>query len=271
MNNLAQYKQYLNEETSLNKIQEFITFKEIDAKSIVMNCIYEMSKNTKIAECSKASIMSCLAQCARYGLVPNSDLGHVYFVPYKDKCTLLVGYKGMLTLAYRSGNVKSISSELIYENDVYDFDLGTSPFLMHRKTLVNRGKVIAAYAIAHLKNGSTAYRIMTIEDINIARSSSTADMYSKKGGKPSIWDTHFDEMAKKTCIRSLFKYLDISSEMSIAIADDEKPHDQKSGHVYDASDEFFDESGKEYQPKNKIDNLQDKLAKMSSNQVAMSA
>lgn len=222
MQQIKELKTFLNSDSIVEEVGKFITFSQIDAPQIIKDSLFEMSKNTRIATCSKASIVSCLAQCARYGLSPNSDLGHVYFVPFKDKCTVMLGYKGMLNIAYRSGNLASISAEMIYENDEYDYSTGTDSFLKHKKALVDRGNPIAVYAIAKLTNSETQYKLMTMDEVNKSKDASSGHSLAKSKGYPSIWDKHFDEMAKKSCIRSLFKYLNISNELESAIAEDDK-------------------------------------------------
>ncbi len=175
----------------------------------------EVRSNPKLAECNPLSILGAFIKSTQLGLEPGSALGHVYFLPFKGECTLVIGYKGMIELAYRSGKVLSISARAIHENDHFEYGYGINDVLQHRPTNGNRGNLAGVYAIAKLVGGGVHFEVLSIEDIEKARKSS-------KAGNFGPWKDHFEEMAKKTAIRRLFKYLPVGTELNRAVSIDEK-------------------------------------------------
>jgi len=166
--------------------------------------------NPKIAQCTRDSVLSCMMQSAQLGLLPGGAMGHAYFVPYKSECTLILGYKGLIDLARRSGQIVSISSRVVYENDEFEFAYGLEDKLSHTPAKGERGEPVYVYAVAKLVGGGHAFEVMTVDDINKIRDQSQAYRYAEKGRKDSTWHLFWGEMARKTTIRRLFKYLPAS-------------------------------------------------------------
>jgi recombination protein RecT len=168
----------------------------------------------------------------------------------------MIGYKGMIRLAYNSGQILSIDAHTVRENDEFALCYGSDQYLTFIPSLKNRGDVKCYYAIAHLKNGGSQFVVMSKEDIDKHKS------YSKSAGSNySPWVTHYDEMAKKTCIKSLLKYLPRSSEdlnLITATALD----DQASMGTQDNSNILIDnETGEVLENKSRADQLVGTLRK----------
>lgn len=188
--------------------------KHITPERMTRIIMTEVRKNPTLAECDKASFFSSIIQCAQLGLEPGTGLGHAYLLPFKNKgqmeCQLIVGYQGMIDLAERSGKV-TIDAHVIYEKDEFDFTLGLNPTIEHRPYFgdEDRGYVKGAYAVARYADGRSKFRVLSRADIDNARKAS-------KSGKSeySPWSTHYDEMARKTAVRRLFKMLPKSPEMA---------------------------------------------------------
>lgn len=199
----------------------------LNAKSIVRAIQTEISQNKQIQECDPISFLKCVFQSAQLGLIPG-PLGHVYLIPYKGICTLQIGYKGMIDIAMRSGKVNSIYAECVFENDDYEIEYGLERKCYHKPNLFNeRGKVVGAYAIASFNREGKHFVYLTSHEIEKIRGS------VKTFNKTTPWETHYEEMAKKTAIRRLFKYLPVSLEMNHAINLDEKTeYDSKSQQEY---------------------------------------
>lgn len=171
-----------------------------------------LSNTPKLYECTKWSFMGALMNAAQLGLEPNSPLGQAYLIPYFNgktkrlECQFQIGYKGLIDLAYRSGEVAMIQANIVYENDTYEYELGLNPVLKHIPALKNRGEMVGAYAVFHLKNGGKSFVSMSKEDI---------DNHAKKFSKTYAngpWQTNFEEMAKKTVVKQLLKYAPIRSD-----------------------------------------------------------
>lgn len=179
-----------------------------------------ISVNPKLAECTPKSFMGSLMNAAQLGLEPNTPLGQAYLIPYKNKGNMEVqfqiGYKGLIELAYRSGEFANIYAKEVFENDEFEYEFGLEPVLKHKPASGNRGEVIAYYAVFKLTNGGFGFEVMSKEDItNHAKTYSQA--YSSSY---SPWSKNFDEMAKKTVLKKVLKYAPIKVEFVKQIVQD---------------------------------------------------
>ena len=176
----------------------------------------ECRKNPKLAKTTQESFFGAVMQCAQLGLEPGSALGQCYLIPYGASCNLIIGYRGMIELARRSGQIVSINAFVVREKDEFSYELGLHPDIKHKPSpLVERGEVKYVYAVAVLKGGSIQFEVMSRAEVEAVRTSS-------KAGNSGPWSDHWDEMAKKTVVRRLFKYLPISIEAATAMEADEK-------------------------------------------------
>ena len=176
-----------------------------------------------LMECTMPSFYGAVMQCAQLGLKPNVN-GEAYLIPFKNnkkggvyECQFIVGYKGLMLLARRSGEVANIDAQTVYENDTFDLAYGFEPTLIHKPYLKgDRGKPIGFYATVILKDGGKSAYYMTVED---------AQKYGKRYSKAynnSPWVTDFEAMAKKSCLRQVLKYAPMSTDVDGAIRTDEK-------------------------------------------------
>lgn len=184
----------------------------------------ELKQNLNLQQCDPLSVTGALIQSAELGLVPASALGQAYLIPRynrkkgKTECQMMVGYRGMLELARRSGQVKTIHAFIVYANDTFKIKYGFTPRIDHIPSTENRGDFKCVYAVATLKSGEKQFEMMTRQEVTQIK-----DRAKKSDNDlQSIWEDHFDEMARKTVIRRLFKYLPISLEMNQAIGLDEQ-------------------------------------------------
>lgn len=176
--------------------------------------------NPLLRQCTLPSLAGAVMQAAMLGLEPGM-LGHCYMLPFKNnkeggiyEVQFIIGYKGMIELARRSGTIESIVAREVCENDHFKFELGLNETIEHNYDLrQERGKPYAYYAIAKYKDGGHTIMVMTKSDIEKHRQRSKA---KDKGP----WVTDYDEMAKKTVIRAMFKYLPISVEAAQAVESD---------------------------------------------------
>ena len=176
----------------------------------------------QLLDCTTESLFGAVVQCAQLGLEPNTTLGHAYLIPFRNKrenrtdVQMIIGYKGLLDLARRSGQIVSIAAHAVRENDEFEFAYGLKEELAHRPAMTNRGAILAFYAVAQLVGGGHAFEVMSREDIDRIR----ADSQSR--GQWGPWKDHFEEMGRKTAIRRLSKYLPLSIEFATAAAIDTK-------------------------------------------------
>ena len=186
----------------------------------------EVRKTPKLAKCDQASFLGAIMQCAQLGLEPGGALGHAYLLPFENRnrgiteVQFIVGYRGMIDLARRSGQILSIEARAVYEADEFRVSLGLNSDLVHVPAwdAQERGSLRFVYAVAKLKDGGTQFEVMSRVEVEKVRAKSRA-------GNNGPWVDHFEEMAKKTVIRRLFKYLPVSIELAQAVALDEQAED----------------------------------------------
>lgn len=183
-----------------------------------------LSSNLLLQACTELSFKGALLTVAQLGLEVNSPLGHAYLIPrknYKEKtveCTLQIGYKGLIDLAYRSGMVSAIGAHTVYANDEFSYRLGLDPDIQHKPAMTDRGEPIAFYGYYKLKDGGFGFEVMTVDD---AKKHSKRFSDAVKRGISSPWDTNFEEMAKKTCLKKALKYAPMKTDFVRAVAADE--------------------------------------------------
>lgn len=169
----------------------------------------------KLLECDRRSLLAAVMTSAQLGLEPG-PLGHAYLIPYGDKVQFIPGYRGMIDLARRSGQIDTIQAHVVYDGDAFQVAFGLNPVLQHTPKMDGeRGNPWVVYAIAKLNGGGTQFEVMTVREVEAVRSRS-------KAAKSGPWVTDWEEMARKTVVRRLFKYLPVSVEMSRAVTLDEQ-------------------------------------------------
>ncbi len=174
--------------------------------------------NPKLAACEPQSFLAAMMTSAQLGLEINTPLGEAYIIPYKNEASFQIGYKGLLSLAYRTDRYRMIYAMEVYKNDTFSFEYGLEPKLRHIPAPNPEGKPTHYYAVYHLVNGGRAFRVWTREKIE-----KHAQQFSQsyKAQKDSPWKTDFDSMAKKTVLIDLMRYAPKSIEFGKALAVDD--------------------------------------------------
>jgi recombination protein RecT len=173
-----------------------------------------IGKNPSLLNCSRASILQAVMDTAQMGLELGGALGHAYLVPFKQQATAIIGYRGYIALARRSGEIQSVNAQVVYERDEFDLDLASGEIKIHRPYMDgDRGKETSVYCVAHYRDGGGHTEWMPISEIEKIRKRSP----SVKRGQSSPWDTDYAEMARKTVVRRAAKYWPLSTELADAI------------------------------------------------------
>lgn len=197
--------------------------KHLETDRFVRSAISEFKLNPALQECSVASVLGFYMQAAMLGLEPSSTLGQCYPVPFNNRktgqkeCQFILSYKGMASIARRSGEVLSIDAQTVYEKDDFELVYGLEQRLIHKPYIDDDpGAARGYYVVVRFKDGGYQYKFMPKAEIEKHKKRSKAAQYGK-----SPWDTDYDEMAKKTVFRAMFKWLPISIEdMRVTTADD---------------------------------------------------
>lgn len=201
---------------------------------IVLSAI---SMNPKLAECTPSSFLGAMMTSAQLGLEVNTPLGQAYVLPYSNKgvqeAQFQIGYKGLIDLAYRSGEVEIIDAHIVYENDDFTCEFGLDPKLKHKPTSSNRGEPVKVYAMFKTKSGGFGFDVMSMDDVR-----AHAAKYSKAyGSSYSPWKTNFEEMAKKTVLKRVLKYAPLKSDFVRAAIQDETIKKEISSDMYEVQNE----------------------------------
>lgn len=171
-----------------------------------------ITKTPKLAECSPQSFIGSLLTAAQLGLEPNTPLGQAYLIPFYNsrkriyECQFQVGYKGMIDLCNRSGEIKNIEAHIVYENDEFEFEYGLDSKLKHKPCMSDKGAPVWVYALYRLNNGGYGFEVMSVDDC-IAH----GEKYSKAFNN-SPWQTNPEEMMKKTVLKKVLKYAPVRSD-----------------------------------------------------------
>lgn len=197
--------------------------RHMTADRLARIALTEVRKVPALGRCDQASFLGAIMQCASLGLEPGGALGHCYLLPFENRkkgiteVQFIVGYRGMIDLARRSGQILSIEARVVHEADKFHVTLGLDPSLKHEPAwdADDVGPMRFVYAVAKLKDGGTQFEVMSRKEIERIRAQS-------KAGQSGPWVSHFEEMAKKTVIRRLFKYLPVSIELARAVGMDEQ-------------------------------------------------
>lgn len=184
--------------------------------------ISTINKNPKLGECSESSVMSCLMRCSTLGLEPSDvdGLGRAYILPFRSKqgmqATFILGYKGLIELARRSGEIKDISARAVYDGDFFEYEYGLNEKLRHVPSDGEKtpDKLTFVYCVVHFKDGGHYFDVMTKAEVEAVRKRS-------KSPNNGPWVTDYEAMAKKTVIKRANPYLPLSVDAKTAITSDE--------------------------------------------------
>lgn len=251
-----------------DKIAEALP-RHLTADRMMRLVMTEMGRVPKLKECTPASLIGSILTCSQLGL-ELGPLGHAYLVAYKNsklnayECQFILGYKGMITLVRRSAEVQSISAHEVYMGDRFDFAFGLVEKCDHIPTEGERGAFRGAYAVVRFKDGSHQFDYLSAFEINKIRDKS-ADyknwVSSGKKWREPIWQEFYGEMAKKSVIRRMFKYLPVSTEIQRIVSLDEMAdrNEQRSASIIDGELEGL-EAENLPAPRDKADEVSEKLS-----------
>lgn len=175
-------------------------------------------------EADTTSFLSALMQSAQCGLEPNTVLGEAYVIPYKNnskgivEISFQVGYKGILKMAFNTGEYEAIYAHEIRKGDEFEYEYGLHKNLIHKPADVPSEEITHYYAVYKLKNGGFDFVVWSKERVeHHAKEFSKNYMYKGQVNKNSVWAKNFDSMAKKTVLIDVLKFAPKSVEMAKAL------------------------------------------------------
>ncbi|MED5549761.1 MAG: recombinase RecT [Pseudomonadota bacterium] len=172
-----------------------------------------LARTPMLQECMESNpkaVLLALSDCAADGLLPNGK--EAALVPFNDRknntidLTYIPMIAGVLKRMRNSGEVSSISAEIVHENDVFEFIRGDDEKLTHKPNWTgDRGRPVAAYAIIRMASGEIYREVMSAAQIEAVKNASRA-----KGGP---WSGPFVlEMWRKTVLKRAAKYCPLSDD-----------------------------------------------------------
>lgn len=203
--------------------------KAMNPERMMQIAISAYNTTPKLSECSTVSVLSCVMKCASLGLEPSAvdGLGRAYILPYYNGKTrhmeaqMIIGYRGMIDLARRSGELESIHAQPVFQGDTYEHwedETGQHFKFVAADVPHDSDNLTDVYVCAHLKDGGFVFETMTRREVDDVRKRS-------KASANGPWVTDYVAMACKTVIRRSFKYLPVSVEAREAAAADETTPD----------------------------------------------
>jgi recombination protein RecT len=193
--------------------------KHMTADRMTRLAISAVRTTAHLAECSIASFASSIMACSVLGLEPNTPLGHAYLIPFKNnkrggiyECQVIIGYKGLAELMYRSGIVASVKATPVFEGDDFEYEFGLHPDIKHRPGKdpnrgADPGKLTHVYPVVQLreKDLDPIWDVLTRSEIEQRRKRS-------KAATEGPWVSDYVAMALKTGVRKIATWVPSSAE-----------------------------------------------------------
>ncbi|TXJ87514.1 recombinase RecT [Enterococcus gallinarum] len=185
-----------------------------------------------LSQSEPMTIIASALKAATMDLPIDKNLGYAYVVPFNrsekvgnkwvkhNEAQFILGYKGYIQLAQRSGQYKALNALAIYDGQLIDWNPLTEEFTFDYKAKVS-DEVIGYVGFFELLNGFKKTVYWTKQEIESHRiKNSKAYDKEKLSG---AWVDNYDSMAIKTVLRNMLsKWGLLSVEMQSAITSDEK-------------------------------------------------
>jgi len=184
-------------------------------------------KNPQLQQCTPESLLNALLKCAEWGLLPGGD--NVYLIPRRNnrkqghpiECNAQIGYQGLIELIYRVTGAE-VEAHVVYENDKFDYQLGTNAYVHHKPAPKNPGKPYLAYAVWR-KDDRESFDIIRMEEIEKRRKMSLSYQKAEQSGrKDSSWHLWPESMMRKSAILKMLKMKPKTPELELAISEEEE-------------------------------------------------
>ena len=189
--------------------------RQMDVNKFISVAKLTLNKNPKLLQADKTSLMQTFMKAAQDGLY--LDGREAAAVQYGNQVNYLPMVEGVIKLMHNSGLIKTISAEVVYENDCFEYELGSNPHVKHIPLLVgNKGNRICVYCYVQTANDGEYIEIMNMDDLDKCK------QQAKGASSPhSPWVKWFDQMAKKTVIHRIAKRLPKNDAISSVVRIDE--------------------------------------------------
>lgn len=209
--------------------------------SFVNNLVALVTNSDLLQKCEPQSVMFAGIKATALNLPLDPNLGFAYIIPYWDnnkriqKAQFQMGYRGLLQLAIRSGQMAAINVTDVREGEIIDEDILTGEIKMKKADDRTAKKIVGYAAYMRLTNGFAKTLYSTREEVE-AHALRFTKQKTKDGNLANVWASDFDAMAKKTVLKALLKFAPLSTEMAEAIAADNEDADMRNTNAAYAPD-----------------------------------
>lgn len=189
--------------------------RHLSAEKLLKVALGSIKKDSKLLECSVSSLLACVMEASKLGLSIGGILGEAHLVPFAKEATLIIGYRGFVSLMRRGGDISTVRAVVAFEKDRFRYVEGLSPNIEHEPSLAeDRGAMTHVYAVAKWKDSDDCqFVVLGKQAVMKARAVSK---------KQELWDAHPEAYWQKTAIRRLAKLAPLEVEAADAIERDDQ-------------------------------------------------
>lgn len=206
---------YLTNEAVKNQINSVIGGKE--GQSFITSIVSAVNVNPELQECTNQSILSAALLGASLKLTPSPQMGQFYMLPFNDKnrgkvATFVLGYKGLLNLAIRSGQYKKLNVLVIKEGELVKYDPLEEDIevnLIEDENVREKAPTAGYFAMLEYTNGFRKTMYWSKAKMEAHALKYSKGYQAKKGY--TFWEKDFDGMAQKTMLRQLISHWGVVS------------------------------------------------------------
>lgn len=187
--------------------------KHLTADRMARLALTAFSTSPQLQRCTHKSIAASIMTAGQLGLEPGVN-GAGFLIPYKDTCTFVPGWKGLVDLVSRSGR-GTVFTGVIFKDQQYTYTDGARrDLVIHNETDLDDPRDIThAFAVGWV-NGAT---MPIIELWRVSKITKHRDKYNKVGQKHYSF-RDWEMYARKVPLLQVLKYMPCSIEVSNAIA-----------------------------------------------------
>lgn len=230
---------------------------QIPAERFVRTAITAVQQNPDLLRTDRRSLLGSCMKAAQDALL--LDGREAALVIFKGKAQYMPMVAGILKKVRQSGQISTIAAHVVYERDEFDYQLGDDERIFHKPNILqDRGKPVAVYCIARTVDGGAFREVMSTAQVEKIRQRAP-------GGQKGPWVTDWDEMARKTVVRRLSKYLPSSTDLDQVLGRD---NDADGGPVQTVT---VDEAAPQLEPVDTIADLNRQIAAQATAQAAVPA
>lgn len=209
------------------RIQELLP-PGLDAKRVVRLAKLAIHANPGLLKCKPVSVLEAVLQASQLGLEIGSPIGGAHLVPFGQDCQLVIDYRALIRLALQGGSCRKVVARAVYADDHFEILQGSEERLVHVPYRGNDPRldenITDFYAIATLEPGITLHEWRPRSFVDGIRG-------RVREGNQSPWKSDYAAMGKKTLVKQLVRWLDVSPRLATALEFDNRGEGYSAGQL----------------------------------------